>query len=463
MSGGFAELLTIIELMLLVGAMVFIVVIKKDVLDPRLYVLYGIFHWLFVSQLYYVFDIDAYFGFEIYEAAVFSDFEVAAGAALVLASTVVFLLGYFVLSLQYARRKSWGLGAQADIVARIQAGFGVNIRCAAFAAFLFAALLVGAAEKNIISIPVSLLLPVGYLIPAASIFVVFGVFLHFLRRCRVSVLGLFLYFVPLAYMVAFTNVVLIYPLVVACALFGVLYLPAMSRGKISLLVLAAPVLVVCAMAVQLAGKIYRRVANVGVEINVTNFYSNESYAKSFESAMVTLDSFNTEAFAVLLESMRVYVNSENYLFGSSLLSTFPLFKLYGGEVFQSFGRVFALDILRVSPQSNTAMAVTPMAEMAVNFSYAGTFFFYFLLGVFSCLAYEKFKSSRSLASVAVYFVFLVWLFLQQRGDFLNGNMYSAYVLVGVYVMARMFGRKYKMKTIDAGGGSQSASKREVIV
>ncbi len=460
MSGGFAELLTLLELMLLVGTMVFIVVVKKDLLDPRLYVLYGIFHWLFVSQFYYVFDIDAYFNFEIYEAAVFSDFEMAAGAALVFVSTGLFLLGYWVVGLQYVVRARWSQRTFVGVATRIAVGFGKNIGYMALAAFAFSVLLSNLAEKKLISIPVGLLLPVGYLMPAASIFLVFGVFLHLTKVHRMSILWLSMFLIPLAYMVAFTNVVVIYPLIVACVLFGIRYLPAMSRSQISLLVLVAPVLVMFAMAIQLAGKIYRRVANVGVDIRVTNFYANESYGKSFENAMVTLDSFNTEAFAVLLESMRVYVNSENYFFGSTLLSAFPLFKLYGGDVFQSFGRVFTLDILGVSPQSNTAMAVTPIAEMAVNFSYAGTFLFYFLLGAFTCFAYDKFKSSKSLASVAVYFVFLIWLFLQQRGDFLNGNMYSAYVLVGVYVMARMFGRKYKVNKPDMGRLSEPVSSGE---
>lgn len=457
MPGGFAELLTLLELVLLVGTMVSIVVVKRDVLDPRLYVLYGLFHWLFISQIYYVFDIDGYFGFEIYEAAVFSSFEIAVGAALVLVSTGLFLLGYWVVSLQYAAKANWGWQARMDVSYRIQTGFGIKMRYAAIAAFFFVVLLVSAVERKMISLPVSLLLPVGYLMPAASVFLVFGVFLHLTKMCRFSFLELASFLIPLAYMVAFTNVVVIYPLIVACVLFGIRFLPVVGRGKIVLLMLIAPVLVMLAMAIQLAGKIYRRVSNVGVDISVTNFYANEAYEKSFESAMVTLDSFNTEAFAVLLESMRVYVNSENYLFGSSLLSVFPMFKLYGGDGFQSFGRVFALDVLGVSPQSNTAMAVTPIAEMAVNFSYAGTFLFYFFLGAFSCIAYEKFKSSRSLASVAVYFIFLVWLFLQQRGDFLNGNMYPAYVLVGVYVMARTFGRKYKVNKVDGGGVPESAS------
>lgn len=441
--GELARLLTLLELAIIIFVMIYILVVKRDVLDPRLYVLYGIFHWLFVGQLYLVFDIGTYFNFVVYELAEFSDFEIVSGALLVLLSTCLFLLGYFSVAVQRKRNSNRRVFEIADIAGRLERGYGRRTRYAALVGFVFAVFVIYLGENKIIPIPITLLLPLGYLMPVVSVFMVFGIFLHFIRIKRFSSIDLLLLIIPLLMMAVITNIVLIYPLFVATILFAHRYLPKLSRLKIIFLILLAPVMVFSAMAIQLAGKIYRRVQNVGVDISATNFYSNESYSRSLERAIVTLDSFNTESFAVLLQSMRDYVNNDNFLYGGSLLSAFPMFKLFGGDSFQSFGRVFALEILGVSPQSNTAMAVTPIAEMAVNFSYAGTFFFYFLLGAFTFFAYEKFKSSRSIASVAVYLVLMVWLFLQQRGDFLNGNMYPAYVLIGVYVMARMFGRKYK--------------------
>lgn len=441
MLSDIAKLLTAGELLLLVFAIGYILIFKRDALDPRLYVLYGIFHWLFVGQFYYVFGIGTYFDFEVYEPMTFSEAEVMAGTLLIFVSTCVFLLGYAITGWQYNSRSRWASNASSEISVRLRAGFGRRLLFVSFLMFLIASLAIYLFEGGLFSFPVSLFLPIGYLMPVASLFLVIGIVSHCAGPEKMPRVWLTVSVLLLLYMAVTSNIVSIYPLVAICVLFASRFLPKMNRVKIVSLIFATPIVIFFAMSVQLAGKIYRRLQMSGVDIGWSSFYNIDIFRDYLWKALLTLDSFNTESFGIVLQSLRDFVDNDNYLYGSSILSAVPMFKLYGDDEFQSFGRVFALKSLGVDLDSNTAMAVSPIAEMAVNFSYIGSLIFYFAIGIITAISYEKFKKSRSFTSLPVYIIFLVWIFLQQRGDFLNGNMYPAYVLLVTYFVAHIFGRK----------------------
>lgn len=441
MADDISKIFTAAEFAVLALPIAYILIVKRDPLDPRLYVLYGIFHWLFVGQFYYVFNINSYFDFYIYEPTTFNDIEILTGSVLVLLSTCSFVLGYSLPSWHVSRTIT-SRHCSITILDRLRAGYRRSLVYVSCSIFAFAALSSYLFESGSLTLPITLILPIGYLMPVSSIFIAIIIFLHKYKSIKIPIKWRIAFISMLCWIVLASNIALIYPLITIFVLFASKILPSMKRTKIVFTIIVAPIFIFSAMTVQLAGKTYRRLQMAGVEIDLNNFFHIDAFNDSLKRSLVTLDSFNTDSFAVTLQALRDYTDQGNYLYGATILSSVPIFKLLNGEIFQSFGRALAIKSLGVSLDSNTALAVSPIAEMSVNFSYIGSLLFYFLLGAICFIAYNKFKRSKSFASVPVYIVFLVWLFLQQRGDFLNGNMYSAYVLIVTYLIAQIIQKNH---------------------
>lgn len=434
----FAKLLTICELLILISVIGYVLIIKRDPLDPRLYVLYGLLHWLCIGQLYYVFDIGYCFDFVVYEPVTFTDTEILVGSGLVLTCTVAFIIGYTLMGLSVPRY--WASGTSSAVLfKRLELGFNKKQLLVSFLLFVLAAVVSSIYENDTFVIPVTILLPIGYLMPVSSIFLVLGLGLHYTGQKRLAFGWRLVSALMLVYIFLTSNIAVIYPLIALCVFIALRIFSRINRFLIAASIMAAPLIVFLAMVLQLSGKTYRRLQNIGLEISLTSFYSVDAFKKSLMNSIVTMDSFNSESFAVILQAIRDFVDQGIYLYGGSIFSVVPLFKLFGGDAFQSFGRVLAIKSLAVDLESHTAFAVSPIGEVAANFSYVGAVGFYFFLGIAAFSGYKKFKNAQSYTSVPVYLVFLIWLFLQQRGDFLNGNMYPAYVLLCTYCVARIFG------------------------
>jgi len=437
------EALTFVELFLLVGTLLWIVIGKRDLFDPRLYVLYGVFHWLFVAQLFYVFKVGDALNFELYEPTTFSDLEVFYGSLIVLLSTLFFLVGFSCA--KYFLNDSHCSTNKLSFLHKIQAGYTNKYNYISLMLFVFSAGVVLLYDMGLNILPIPLLLPLGYFMPVATIFMVIALVYHHYCGGRVGLLWRYLFVVCLIYMMFATNIALIYPLIAIAVLIAGIYLPRFQRYKVALFVLISPIALFVVMTVQLGGKVYRRLLDAGVEIDVLTVLSNDSFYESLTRQLIRFDSFNVESFAVVMHAFRDFVSTGDYQMGATILSSIPVFKLLDHDIFLNFGRVMSLESLGVGEHTNTALAVSPVAEMAVNFSYAGPLFFYFFLGILSFCMYRWFRSSSSFKSVPVYICFLVWLFLQQRGDFLNGNMYPAYVFFMSYFVAHFFRKTYKTK------------------
>jgi len=148
--------------------------------------------------------------------------------------------------------------------------------------------------------------------------------------------------------------------------------------------------------------------------------------------LVTLDLFNPEGYGMVAHAIEIYADDLNLLMGRSFLVVLmPFLKLFDPGV-RGFGRIMVLDVYGPSYETvNVGWAIPPVGELIANFYYPAVVFFYFFLGVACKFMYVCYQRAKSPAYLAFYGVLLPWLFLQQRGDFLNGNLYAAFIALSV--------------------------------
>jgi hypothetical protein len=142
-----------------------------------------------------------------------------------------------------------------------------------------------------------------------------------------------------------------------------------------------------------------------------------------------LDLFNPEGYGMVLHIIEMYADEGNYLFGKSFLVSIPFLRLVWPEL-RGFGRIMVLDVYGSSYETvNVGWGIPPVGELLANFSYPSIPFFYFLLGLICRSLYRRYQRSNSPVYLGFYSVFLPWLFMQQRGDFLNGTVFPAYIVL----------------------------------
>ncbi len=143
-----------------------------------------------------------------------------------------------------------------------------------------------------------------------------------------------------------------------------------------------------------------------------------------------LDLFNPESYGIVLNSMEMYADTGKLLAGRSYIVVLPFLRLLFGDI-RGFGRIIVLDVYGPSyVVENVGWAVPPIGELVANFGCLSPIIFYAVLGLVSRFFYlMRYSRMGHPVYQAFYTLLLPWLFMQQRGDFLNGTVIPGYVVL----------------------------------
>lgn len=83
-------ILSIVTFLITSGIIFWLLIVRKRLFDPRVYVLYGILHWVLFGQL------GTFLGYEFFEVKpIFSEETHFKGSLSILVAVVFFLIGYY--------------------------------------------------------------------------------------------------------------------------------------------------------------------------------------------------------------------------------------------------------------------------------------------------------------------------------------------------------------------------------
>ncbi|MEW6616663.1 MAG: hypothetical protein AB1401_14505 [Thermodesulfobacteriota bacterium] len=428
-----SSILAILTSVIVLSTLVFLVLIRRELFDPRVYVLYGMFHWVIISQLGTVLGLDKILGFEFF-AIEFSEATHIKACLSILVAVISFLLGYSIAPFRLTFKPA------CSIVSQCRVDFNKLIRLT----LILAIIGVSAqyiAIKRMLDISPFLLAPVAYLVIPASVLSIYllAVYTRGLKSIKrwvsMVVLGGVVFFT-----ISVTNFAVIFPL------FSLLYW-YFNRGApvqrapfkvILLLCIMYPI----AMFMNVFVKIFQRPDGIGASLSLERLIAPETFTEVI-FRVATLDVFNPEDYSVILFAIETYADQWNLLLGKSLLVFLPILKFIWPEV-RGLGRILVLDYYGPSYENvNVGWAVPPVGELIANFWYLSVPFAYLLLGIICRYMYKLFLQCKSQAYLAFYGVCLPGLFLQQRGDFLNANVYSIYIVIVILIVFRLSSRRAK--------------------
>lgn len=430
--------LALSTVILALGLVIWTGLVKREFLDPRIYVLYGLFHWVMVGQ------IGTILGYRFYEPV--PDFDQVMhvrAAILVFLAVVSFIAGYYGNRLLVPAKRTISYEATVDSLKLTSLSCGVGI-------LGISSLLFFQTHPQMIRDLRYAPLALTYMGVAAS--VSSGYILIYDETRIQGAAGLVVRTTLAALLFAqilLSNVAVIFPL------FSVIYWSLLRASRMRGHVRARILLgygLLCAFVV-----VFSLVSKRALQPYIATGEWNAGVVEEISHRVRTLDIFNPEGYGMILHAMEMYADSGDLLLGRSLLVLLPFLRflsedvrgfgrimvldVYGGNVPSSvvrgsggFGRIVALDVSRSDySRVNVSWAVPPIGELVANFGYLSVPIFYCLLGAVTKFLYSRCSRNGDIGFMAVYSVILPWLFLQQRGDFLNGNLYPAYVaaLVGI--------------------------------
>ncbi len=408
------------------GILLWFVLFKRTLFDPRIYVLYGMVHWLLVGQ------IGTLLGYQFYEVRPYFDEVTHAKAAITILSAIVFfLLGFHLClrrkgpSVQQGGLKTNLYSIDAKWLALITLFMGI---IGLPALYFF--------QRNLSLIPKLRFLPllVTYLVPSAG---VCGSYVLVLRGKELkgvagTILKCALLMIILLSIFS-SNVTFVFPL------FALLYW-SFNREKIrikpsTIMLQTRPHLrriLRWVLVVALAGVI-SLISKVGIQKSIAQreLVDLEGTREDLLHRLATLDLFNPESYGIVLHAIEMYADQGNYLLGKSFLVLMPFLRFVWTDV-RGFGRIMVLDVYGSSYEAiNVGWAIPPIGELIANFSYPSVPFFYFVIGLVCRYLYQQYRRSNNSVYLGFYSVVLPWLFMQQRGDFLNGTVFPAYIVLTV--------------------------------
>lgn len=436
----FVTILAFLTAFWVVATILWLAIIKKQLLDPRIYVLYGLFHWLMVGQL------GTLLGYNFYEVKpLFDESTHAKAAILILSSVLFFLVGYKTIP-KFRAVQLTNVGTAGNLVylGDAKSYYIMKVNCLAFLALFLGIIGHGSSlyfQKNRHLIIEYSFIPLffTYWGVAGSVLAIYVLLLE--RSQRKGNLALFIKLLLLIVAMAglfLSNVMFVFPLfyVVYSLYLNVFKSGARVRPK---LVLLYAVLISAVAFWSIIFKVIVQGYLVTGELDLLTGMASVTHRwRSF-------DLLNSESYGIVLHSMELYTDTGQLLAGRSLLVAFP-FLLFVSEDIRGFGRIIVLDIYGPSYLTmNVGWAVPPMGELVANFGYLSPPIFYFFLGIVCRYLYERFKRSSSPVYQGFYGVFLPWLFMQQRGDFLNGTVFPAYVVMLVSIAFWIARKRWPLK------------------
>jgi len=417
------SMLAFITAGLVVGILVWLVFFKRALFDPRVYVLYGMVHWLLIGQ------IGTLLGYQFYEVRpYFEEITHAKATFCILAAIIFFLAGYSYLPHTRSSEKQKGHNTKS---------YDVNMKRLALVTScmgIIGLLSMYVFQKEIFLIYKFNFLPllVTYLTPSAAVCASYILIMR--RKDLRGLTGIILklvFLIVVLLAIIMTNITFVFPL------FALLFwyfnrmkmqavrekaIPAKRPSWRKILMWAVLIALVAVISL---------VSKIGIQRSISRGESVplEMIKGELLHRLATLDLFNPEGYGIVLHVIEMYANEGNYLFGKSFLVSMPFLRLVWPEL-RGFGRIMVLDVYGPSYETiNVGWSIPPIGELLANFSYPSIPFFYFLLGLICRSLYRRYQRSNSPVYLGFYSVFLPWLFMQQRGDFLNGTVFPAYIVL----------------------------------
>lgn len=411
----------VFTMFIIVSLLIWIGIIRKELFDPRIYVLYGILHWISISQLFIIFGI---ISFE--PQSEFSEETHIKGSLVILTAILAFLLGYSLLpQKKHFHHKLTVNQHQVNYkkMAIITLVIGIIGHSSLF-------IYLRSPIYGQIDPLVQLWLPfTGLSIPAAilatyQLFSCFNQLNHYYK----IVFGFFI--ISLLFT---SNVTVIFPL------FAVFYwyfnrngpIRKIPRWFVVWLIVISPIIVFGHLFV----KEFQNYRGIGKPLSWERLTAPLTLQMAFKR-MLALDAFNVqEGYPIILLTIENYVERGRYLYGETLLALLPIPRTIWWNRPRGFGRRLAREVLG---EDTTVGWGTPLpAELIANFGYASVPIGYFLLGVVCHYFYRRFLQGGSESYRAFYGIFLPWLFFQQRGDILNANLFPLYTILIILVAFRL--------------------------
>ncbi len=409
---------------LVVGILLWLVLFKRALFDPRIYVLYGMVHWLLVGQ------VGTLLGYQFYEVQPYFDEVTHAKAAIIILSAVAFfLMGYYFPRTRSAARQEGPNPSVYDVAAKRLALVTSLMGIIGLSALYFF-------QKNLSLIRELVFLPllVTFLAPSAAVCASYVLLLRGKELKGIAGTGLKFALLMIVLLAIFlSNVTFVFPL------FALLYWffnrkkvrikpgTIASQTRPHLHRILSWVLVVSLVSV------ISLISKIGIQKSIAQgeLVDLEATRGELLHRLATLDLFNPESYGIVLHAIEMYADQENYLLGKSFLIVMPFLRFVWPDL-RGFGRIMVLDVYGSSYETiNVGWAIPPIGELIANFSYPSVPLFYFVIGLVCRYLYQRYRRSNSPVYLGFYSVVLPWLFMQQRGDFLNGTVFPAYIVLTV--------------------------------
>lgn len=422
-SMGSSLLVALLTLAISGGLLIWLILIRRQLFDPRVYVLYGIVQWVSVGQF------ATLLGFKLTDIAELFKFSETIHLKLslsILAAVIAFLLGYQVSpKVLYSWPKHNG-GSSNIVLSRLALITILIGSIGACALLLFTKYPQGKSVE--LWLPITGLLLPGSILAAYLLIARIGQFYVFSRWVLRLILGSIIIF-----SMSTINLNLAYPA------FAIIYWYINRQGPVIRVRLRTILFLGTALAVGLVWALFIKEFQVqessrpqleGKALSVERLLSPKTYSLVFRDIAV-LDPFNPDAYICMLLATQTYPEQGHYLYGKTLLPLIPVLRFVWPDQIRGFGRTFVRNVFGHS--ATWAPAMSPVAELTANFGYAAVPLFYFLLGLVCRYLYQRYQQTKNERYLVIYGVVLPWLFMQQHGDFLNGNLYALYTVFIVFI------------------------------
>jgi hypothetical protein len=415
-------LLAILTLVIAGGLLIWVAVIRRELFDPRVYVLYGIVHWVSVGQF------ATLLGFtftDIADLFIFSETIHFKLSLSIFVAVIAFLLGYHIYPKlpHHLRKHDHGTSqVQLSKLALITVLMGIIGTCA-----LISCTKSPEGKSVELWLPITSLILPGSILAAYVLIAKINQFPAFSRWVLILVLGSIIFF-----SVSTINLNLAYPA------YAIIYWYINRKGPVRRVPPRTIFLLGVALVLGLFWALFIKEFQVqesvrpqlaGEPFSLERLLSPETYSLVFRDITV-LDPFNPDAYICMLLAIETYPEQGHYLYGRTLLPLIPVLRFVWPEQIRGFGRTLVIDVF--GPSATWGPAISPVVELTANFGYVAVPLFYLLLGVACRYLYQRYLQTKNERYFAIYGVVLPWLFMQQRGDFLNGNLYALYMVFIVF-------------------------------
>ena len=389
--------------------------VKRDYLDGRIYVIYGIIHWILVSGIVFEANGNHWANFELWPL----------DAEAYIVNLVNFALMLFII-FYYIGYKSAGSLNKNKIEfksesSKIRFYLGIVTGVIGFTSLRIQ---VSYPDTAVYIQPLSFLFFLGSII---SIVNVTDISLNYKMRLLSMV-------IPLLHILS-SNTKVIYTLIGI----GLIWILRVEKGgkpklnKIITLGFLIPVLLITQMTVKVWG---RNDGDNDYKPYTIDRLQSEFLLKEVRTRLVELDTFNIENYPFIVDTINRYWIEDKLMYGKSLLVFLPFLKLLDDDI-RGAGRITVIDIKGEEYKDiNYSMGVTIFQEMMINFGSMGLLIAFFY-GYVTKRIENSIRKTKNEYKYVYAILFYGTLLTQQRGDLLFSTVIPVYFALAIYLISRI--------------------------